>query len=376
MNKISNNLLKQIGLITIIVLLILLIIKNLSYFITGALGAVTLYILTRNLYFRLTEEKNWKPWIASSFIILVLLLSLAIPLWVIIEILIPQIDSLIKNTPLIIEKFNQLKDFMASKPVLRNINMSTDGMMQVLQRTVSYLPNIFNSLASVLANIATAFFILYFMHVGAKNMERRLMVMLPFSDENKNVIWEETQMMVRSNAIGIPVLAICQGLVACLGYWIFGVDKFFLWGMLTGVASVIPVVGTMVVWVPICIIQFAEGNMASGIGLTLYSFIVVGGIDNVLRFTILKKIGDVHPIITVFGVILGLKLFGMMGLIFGPLLLSYIIVLTKVYRTEFGNKAEWIEMKQEEKQEEIEEKIEQQKLDKEDKNIVEEIVKK
>ena len=103
------------------------------------------------------------------------------------------------------------------------------------------------------------------MHVNAKNMERRLMVMLPFSDENKNVIWDETQMMVRSNAIGIPVLAICQGLVASLGYWIFGINQFFLWGMLTGVASIIPVVGTMVVWIPICIIHFAEGNVTSGI---------------------------------------------------------------------------------------------------------------
>lgn len=376
MQKISNNILKQIGLITIIVLLGILIAKNLSYFITGVLGAITLYILTRNFYFRLTEEKKWKSWIASSFIMLIILISIAIPMWAVVEILIPQIDSLIKNTPLIVEKFNQVKEFMASKPILKNINLSTDALMRQVQKLVSYVPNIFNSLASIFANIATAFFLLYFMHVNAKNMERRLMVMLPFSDENKNVIWDETQMMVRSNAIGIPVLAICQGLVASLGYWIFGINQFFLWGMLTGVASIIPVVGTMVVWIPICIIHFAEGNVTSGILLTLYCLIIVGGIDNVLRFTILKKIGDVHPIITVFGVILGINLFGMLGLIFGPLLLSYLIVLTKVYRTEFGNKAEIMEMKEQEKLEEQQEEIDKEINDKEDKNLVEKIIKK
>ncbi len=375
MQKISNNVLKQIVLITLIVLLVLLIAKNLSYFTTGVLGAITLYILTRNFYFRLTEEKKWKPWAASSFIILAILVSLVIPLWAIVEILIPQIDSLIKNTPLIVEKFNQLKEFMASKPILRNINLSTDALMRQVQKLIAYVPNIFNSLASILANTATAFFLLYFMHVTAKNMERKLTVMLPFSDENKNVIWEETQMMVRSNAIGIPVLAICQGLVAALGYWIFGINQFFLWGMLTGVASIIPVIGTMVVWVPICIIHFAEGNVASGLLLTLYCLIVVGGIDNVLRFTILKKIGNVHPIITVFGVILGINLFGMMGLIFGPLMLSYMLVLTKVYRTEFGTKAEIMEMIEQEKEEQLQEEIQEAKDDK-DKNVVEKIIKK
>ena len=375
MQKISNNVLKQIALISIIVLLVLLIAKNLSYFTTGVLGAITLYILTRNIYFRLTEEKKWKPWLASSFIILLILISIAIPLWAIIEILIPQIESLIKNTPLIIEKFNQLKAFMGTKPILKNINLSTDALMQQLQKLVAFVPNIFNSLASLFANLATAFFILYFMHVSAKNMERRLMIMLPFSDNNKNVIWEETQMMVRSNAIGIPVLAICQGLVAALGYWAFGVNQFFLFGMLTGVASIIPVLGTMVVWVPICIIHFAEGNTTSGLLLTLYCLIIVGGIDNVLRFTILKKIGDVHPLITVFGVILGINLFGMMGLIFGPLLLSYMLVLTKVYRTEFGTKAEIMEMIEQDKEEQLEEEIKKEKID-ENKDLVEKIIKK
>lgn len=358
MQQISNNLLKQIALISIIVILILIIGKNLAYFLPGVLGALTLYILTRNFYFRLVEEKKWRPWVASSFIIFVILVSVLIPIWVIVEILIPQIDSLIKNTPLIVEKFNSLKDFLATKPILRNINLSTDALLSHLQSLVAYVPKFFNSVASMIANVATAFFLLYFMHVNAKNMERRLLVLLPFNDDNKHAIWEETEMMVRANAIGIPVLALFQGIVAAIGYWIFGINNFFLWGMLTGVASIIPVVGTMVVWVPIAILAIANGNIGNGIALVLYGLIAIGGIDNVLRFTLLKKIGDVHPIITVFGVILGINLFGMMGLIFGPLLLSYLIVLSKVYRTEFGNKAMWEKIEEKEKKDKKEEEKE------------------
>lgn len=338
MQKINNSVLTQIALVSFIILLLIVICYQLAYFIPGVLGAITLYILSRDFYFYLVEKKGWKGWIASLSIILITFISVAIPLWLMVEVLIPQINSLTRNTPTIISKFNALKEFMASKPILENINLSEEALIKQLQKIATYIPMVLNGIAAILANVATAFFILYFMQINGRSMERRLAVLLPFTEENNNNLWKETNMMVRSNALGIPLLGLCQGLVAVLGYWVFGVDNFFLWGMITGVASLIPVLGTMVVWIPICIIQFATGNIGSAIGLTIYCTIAVGGIDNILRFTILKKIGDVHPLITVFGVILGLNMFGIMGLIFGPLLLSYFIVLTKIYRTEFGRK--------------------------------------
>jgi predicted PurR-regulated permease PerM len=92
----------------------------------------------------------------------------------------------------------------------------------------------------------------------------------------------------------------------------------------------------MTIYVPLTILTLASGQTANGIGVGLYSFFLVGGIDNILRFTILKTLGNVPPLITVFGVLLGLNLFGMLGLIFGPLILSSVGVLIKVYSNEFG----------------------------------------
>ena len=141
--------------------------------------------------------------------------------------------------------------------------------------------------------------------------------------------------MVVSNAIGIPILIFCQCIIAIIGYLIFGVQQPVIWGVLTGLASVLPVVGTMIIWVPVCIVVLASGKIGAGIGLALYCAIIVSNIDNVLRFTIMKKIGDVHPLITVFGVVVGLQLFGLMVLIFGPLLIAYFFILIKIYRVEF-----------------------------------------
>jgi predicted PurR-regulated permease PerM len=92
------------------------------------------------------------------------------------------------------------------------------------------------------------------------------------------------------------------------------------------------------VWVPLVIYTYATGSPGMAIGLLLYSIIVTGNIDYVARITIMKKLGDAHPVITVLGVIVGLGLFGFIGLIFGPLLVNYIILLFKIYMNEFIDK--------------------------------------
>ena len=337
-NQISNRKISQAFLIAIILLLIYVAIVGLKYFLSGFLGAITLYILYRNKYFELTEKRGMKKSLASTLMIIFSLVVVAIPLWLIIDYMIPQIKQLLNNRELITTKFNQVKDFMASKPILENIDLSEQNLTQWMQKGVTYVPKFLGSIASVLTNIVVALFVLYFMQVNARYMEKKVNLMIPYSAKSKKELWAESYKMIRSNTIGIPLMALCQAIVAIIGYYIFGVNNAVLWGLITGAATIIPVVGTMIVWVPVCIVLMAGGEVMNGLWLALYCLVVVGGTDNILRFTILKKLGDVPPLITVFGVILGLNLFGMMGLIFGPLILSIIDVLISVYRNEFGRR--------------------------------------
>ncbi|GAB3016760.1 AI-2E family transporter [Niabella terrae] len=334
--QIDADVLRQLFIIALILIIGYVLVVNLTFFIPGALGAVTLYVLYRNKYIYLVEKRGWKRSLASMFFILISLAAIALPIWLLVKILVPQINSVVSNKEMITDKFNAVKTFLASKPMLRNINLSEQAIAGYASKLTSILPKILNSVSSVFANLATALFILYFMQVTYEGLEKKASLYMPFSSRNKQNIWEETKMMVKSNALGIPILGLCQGLVAALGYWIFGVNNPLLWGLITGAATIVPVIGTMLVWVPIVVIQLATDNVTYGIILALYSLVVVGGTDNILRFTILKRLGNVPPLITVFGVIVGLNLFGVMGLIFGPLLMSYFLILLKVYRTEFG----------------------------------------
>jgi len=145
--------------------------------------------------------------------------------------------------------------------------------------------------------------------------------------------------MVRANAVGIPLISIIQGITATIGYIIFGLKDWGLWGFLTGLFAFFPVVGTMLVWLPLVIYLYSLDLHWQATGLLLYSLLVTGNVDYLARVTLMKKIGDVHPLITIFGVIVGLQLFGFMGFVFGPLVFSYLIILMKIYTHEFVDSA-------------------------------------
>lgn len=347
--QINNTPINQIMLILIILLICILVFKNLLYYLPGFLGAVTLYILFRSAYFSLTEKRKWNKSLTSVMYIFISVVFIVLPIWAIVDYLAPQLSTFLTNTDYIVNQFNLVKEYMSDKPLLKDIDMSDEALLAFLQSLTRYIPSIVNSVVEVGINIVVALFVLYFMQVHGKAMESSIYRAIPFSARSKNEIWNEVNLMVRSNALGIPILGICQGLVATLGYWIFDVENYVLLGVLTGVASIVPVLGTMTIYVPVSLMVLASGETGNGIGLAVYCFFLVGGIDNILRFTILKTLGNVPPMITVFGVLLGLNMFGMLGLIFGPLILSSIGVLIKVYSNEFGKGSHLILMEEEER---------------------------
>ena len=144
--------------------------------------------------------------------------------------------------------------------------------------------------------------------------------------------------MVISNTIGIPLIAFIQGIVGLIGYLIIGINEPFLWFAATCITAMMPVVGAALVYVPLTVMLFANGETGRGIAMGIWGFGLIGLVDNLFRFIINKKLGDIHPLITIFGVIAGLQLFGFIGLVFGPLLISMFILLLRIYGNEFLTK--------------------------------------
>jgi len=328
-----NNQIKQLMILILLLLLIFISLKELYVFLPGLLGALTLYILSRGSYFQLVYHRKWrKGWTAGMFMLgFMVLLGLLIYFTVIL--LEKQVEPFFNNPA---SSLSEAKKAIVEVQENAGIVLISDESLADLQHRISaFVPSLVNDTLNLLFNLAILLFVFYYMLVHGKEMEAFLAKIIPLKKTNIDVLAAETKRLVKVSALGIPIISIIQGITATIGYIIFGVDEFVLWGFFTGVFAFFPVVGTMIIWVPLVIYMYVSGDTWNAMGLAIYSFVVTGNIDYLARITLLKKMGNVHPLVTVIGVIVGLGLFGFIGLIFGPLLVNYIILLFRIYMNEF-----------------------------------------
>lgn len=332
-NEVFNDRLRQILLMALIIFMAILMIGKLYVFLPGLLGGITLYILSRTAFFKLIFKKKWsKTWTAILFIFAYIIL-IALPVYFSIHLISPKINAILDNPE---EIMDRLRDFAAKVNGLTGMEiLSLENTRAISQKISAFVPKLLNSTANVLVNLIMMFFLLYYLLVNGSDVERYLGKIIPLKPGNVDKLASETKMMIRANALGIPIICIVQGAFAALGYYIFDIADWGMWGFVTGVFAFFPIVGTMVVWVPLVIYEFSTGQNWSGIGLSIYSIVVTGNVDYITRLGLMKRMGNVHPLITVLGVIVGLGLFGFMGLVFGPLLVSYFLILVKIYMNEF-----------------------------------------
>jgi predicted PurR-regulated permease PerM len=332
MSLIPADRLKQVFLIGAIGYLAYILSKELFQFFPGFLGAIMLYVLLRGYYYKLTVVKGWKKWVTAVLFIIGSLVVIVLPIFLLIQMLAPKAQYAVEHANDLTAGVTAMTQKVQT--IIPGFKADGSQLRSVIQRASSSVPGVLGSAANIFTNVMLAFFLLYFMLVDGRIMERNIQRFLGLKEHNIDLLWAETRTMVVANAIGLPVLAIFQAIFAAIGYAIFGVDQWLLWAVVTGAFSLVPIVGTAIIWIPLTVFLYATGKSGQGTGLLLYSVLVITNVDNVLRFTILRKLGDVHPIITVLGIIVGIPLFGFMGFIFGPLLLSYMLLLVKVYRIE------------------------------------------
>ena len=184
--------------------------------------------------------------------------------------------------------------------------------------------------------IGLMYFMLYYMFTNRRELRESLQDYIPIDKDNLKIIGDESQAMVRSNALGIPLVALAQGIIALIGFFIFGIKDPFFWFVIVTIGSMIPFVGTLLGILPVFILTLSAGDTYQAWGILLYGFIVVGSTDNIIRLYLLRKLDNVHPLITLIGVIVGVPLFGFIGLIFGPLLISLFLIVLRIYRKEYG----------------------------------------
>ncbi|WP_052338953.1 AI-2E family transporter [Anaerobiospirillum succiniciproducens] len=300
-------------------------------FLNGTLGAITLYILLRrtNIYLANRLSPGLAPWILTIAVAVFVVLPFSAAIWYIIEL----INNLDFDINVVMKRFADTIKYLESTTKLDLV--SEKSIAFATAKVTAFMNSLVAGINDAAINLFTALLILFFLLAGGIRMERGIARCLPFNDRNKTIVINKVSTIVKSNAIGIPLLAMIQGTVAAVGYYICGVNNPIEFGVLTGFASMIPIVGSMLVWIPLAIVQYFEQGMLPAIYISLYGIVVISQSDNVLRMIVQKRMADTHPLVTIFGVIAGLPLFGFMGLIFGPLLVAMFLLFLEMFIKQY-----------------------------------------
>ncbi len=189
---------------------------------------------------------------------------------------------------------------------------------------------------------ATEFFIKFFLllfviYYGFKEgnlLLKSFIGSLPFSRSQSKLLIEKTKQVIWGVLYGNFLIAILQGLFGGIGFWIFGISNPVFWGFVMGVLSFVPVVGTPLVWIPVAIYSFFQGNIYLALGLTLYNILIVMNIDNFLKPKLIGSRTGMHPIIVLIGILGGITLFGVVGFILGPIVLALSILIIGFFNSE------------------------------------------
>jgi predicted PurR-regulated permease PerM len=183
--------------------------------------------------------------------------------------------------------------------------------------------------------LTMTFFGLYYLLLAPRSAWKGVLPFIPFSTENAERLRERFRDVTISTLIGTGLTATVQGLLVGVALWITGIPNALFWGVVTIILAILPVVGSGLVWGPAVAVLAVEGRYGMALGLALWGIIVVGNVDNVIRPMVFRRWAQIHPFITIIGAFAGINYFGLLGLLIGPLAISYFFELIRMYREEY-----------------------------------------
>ncbi|MEO7136746.1 MAG: AI-2E family transporter [Gemmatimonadales bacterium] len=300
-------------------------------FSTGLIGAPVLYIMFAPMY-RWLVRLGIKPQLAAGLVVLLGILLIVGPGLSFLGVVANEAQDMatgVIRSPLLTR--------------LRELRIGTYDVGAQIESFGSSLVSWIGASAVGLIGTATrlgiqltiAFFGLYYLLQEPEAAWRQVRPFIPFSARNAEILRERFRGVTISTLIGTLLTSSIQGLLVGVAFWLTGIPNALFWGVVTVIVAILPVVGSALVWGPGVLHLALEGRYGMAIALALWGAVVVGNVDNVIRPIVFRRWAQIHPFITIIGAFAGIRYFGLLGLLIGPLAISYFFELIRMYREEY-----------------------------------------
>ena len=328
--------LKKIMVALIVGVLIILSFFLLKPILLSIILGILLAFILFPIYNWLEKRVNSKN-VSASIICIAFALVLLMPIWFLTPVAINQSVKFYQTA--------QKTDFITPfKQIFPAIFASDEFSAEFGSTIHSFVTKIANILVNMLGDLilnfpklffqsTVVFFTLFFVLRDKEQLVVYLKSLSPFSKEIEKKLFDYSTRITASVLYGQVVVGIIQGIIAGIGFAIFGIPNFLLLTIFAIITGIFPIIGTAIIWVPVAVYSFLYGNTFATFGVVFFG-VISSSIDNFLKPFIISKRTDIHSSILIIGMVGGFFLFGVLGFILGPLILSYLLILLETYRNK------------------------------------------
>jgi len=314
----------------IILALGLALVVALTPFASGLLAIPVLYVVFDPLHRWL--EKHVKARVAAALVIVTALFVIVVPG--------------VSFATLIVTQAQEIASGVVQSPLLARLQQlhigNTDLGPQLADlgsKVVGWLGSsafgLIGTATRMTLNLVIALFGLYYLLLRAPETWQAVLPYIPFSTENAERLGERFRNVTTSTVIGTGLVAVIQGALVAVAFVAAGISNAVFWGVVTVVFSILPVVGSGLVWAPGVLLLALDHRYLAAALLAVWGLVVVGNVEYVIRPMVFRRWANIHPLVTLVGALAGVPYFGILGLLIGPLALSYFFELIRMYREEY-----------------------------------------
>lgn len=300
-------------------------------FLAGLLGAIVLAVLLAPVYRALAPRIGARR--AALLLSVASVVLLVAPIAVVLASVIDQAPHLLQRL-LTSAAFARLADLrlgpldVGAQLAEAGRTVVTWGSARLVSAAAAVTRTVLNLLLAVVG--------LYYLLLEGPALWRRLRGFIPFSADGADHLAERFTSVTEAAVLGIIATAITQGATIALGFLLVGLPNPLLWGAVTGLVSILPILGSSLVWVPAVVVLLLAERAGAALALGLIGAIVSSNVDNIVRPVVYRRVSGLHPMAGLLGAFAGVEMFGLLGLVLGPLAIAWCLELIRLYEREYG----------------------------------------
>lgn len=292
---------------------------------------------------KLTQKLGNRPTLAASITLLLMFVLIVGPLLGIVSLVVSQAASITENIRPVVERtiseptyldrvLRDLPGYEYVAPYREQILTTAGNVVNSIGGfLVSSLSNTTRSTVSFLFHFIIALYTMFFLLLDGTSMLRAVLDHLPLHANEKDLLTDRFVSVTRATIKGTIIIGIIQGAMAGIAFWIVGIPNAAFWTVVMAVLSILPLIGSALIWVPASIILFASGAVTKAILLAAFCALIVGSVDNVLRPRLVGHDTKMHDIVILFSTLGGLAVIGPLGFILGPVLAGLFVTGWQIF---------------------------------------------